>query len=88
MNAAVRKPEENGNGKRDWLRAWPVIAAIAALIGWGYVTAYRVNANEEKIEKNSESIDEIKLSYSEIDKKLSILIERQQWENNKTKTEK
>lgn len=77
MNAA-RKDEGNVIDRRDWYRYWPLILTLAALIGWGYVTAYRVNASEEMIQKNKLSIESIHTALSEINIKLGILIDREE----------
>ena len=77
MNAA-RKDEGNAIDRKDWYRYWPLILTLAALIGWGYVTAYRVNASESMIEKNREYIEELHTALAEINIKLGILIDREE----------
>lgn len=74
MNS-VRRIEDSDS---RWHRYWPLILTLAGLIGWGYVTAYRVNANEIDIEKNRVAIESIQKTLSEINIKLGILIDREE----------
>jgi hypothetical protein len=72
---ALHKFDDDSN---KWYRYWPLILTLAGLIGWGYVTAYRVNAAEAMIEKNRACIEDIQITLAEINLKLGILIDRQE----------
>lgn len=67
----------NGNGKKDWLsviqKSMYILFAMAGLIGYGYVTTYRVAQNEKDIARLEERFQKMESTLSDIKTDVAVI---------------